>query len=141
MGLVHETKKDWLSTIIKPGADPGFTKGRAQIQYSEHDNHVRRHILACKACQILGVWHAPRKYQKIKPSEIESEGIFNGLLSLLLQDGTLLNQGQIQDSKKGGAQLCYCEDGNCVQSTQSGMQSMPNLGGSGGMPPQKILKN
>ena len=50
-------------------------------------------------------------------------------------------QGRIQDSKKGGAQLCYCEHGNCVRSTQSGMQSMPNLGGSGGMPPQKILKN
>ena len=41
----------------------------------------------------------------------------------------------------GGAQFCYCEHGNCVQSTQSGMQSVPNLGGSGGMPPQKILKN
>ena len=50
-------------------------------------------------------------------------------------------QGRIQDSEKGGAQFCYREHGNCVQSTQSGMQSMPNLGGSGGMPPQKILKN
>ena len=51
-------------------------------------------------------------------------------------------QGRIQDSEKGGgAQFCYCEHGNCVQSTQSGMQSIPNLGGSGGMPPQKILKN
>ena len=49
-------------------------------------------------------------------------------------------QGRIQDSEKGGAQLCYCEHGNCVRSTQSGMQSMPNLGGSGGIPPQKILK-
>ena len=29
----------------------------------------------------------------------------------------------------------------CEVATQSGMQSMPNLGGSGGMPPQKILKN
>ena len=37
--------------------------------------------------------------------------------------------------KGGGAQLCYCEHGNCVRSTQSGMQSMPNLRGSGGMPP------
>ena len=26
----------------------------------------------------------PRKFSKIKPSEIESEGIFNGLLSLLI---------------------------------------------------------
>ena len=43
-------------------------------------------------------------------------------------------QGRIQDSEKGGAQFCYCEHSNCVQSTQSGMQSMPNLGGSGGMP-------
>ena len=50
-------------------------------------------------------------------------------------------QGRIQDSEKGGAKFCYCEHGNSVQSTQSGMQSMPNLGGSGGMPPQKILKN
>ena len=45
------------------------------------------------------------------------------------------DQGRIQDSEKGGAQLCYCEHGNCVRSTQSGMQSIPNLGGSGGMPP------
>ena len=28
----------------------------------------------------------------------------------------------------GGAQLCYCNHGICVQSTQSGIQSMPNLG-------------
>ena len=42
---------------------------------------------------------------------------------------------------KGGAQIQYCEHDNCVRSTYSGMQSMPNLGGSEGMPPQKILKN
>ena len=48
-------------------------------------------------------------------------------------------QGRIQDSERG-AQLCYCEHGNCVRSTQSGMQSMPNLGGSGGMPPGNFEK-
>ena len=31
----------------------------------------------------------PRKFLKIKPSEIESEGIFNGLLFLLPQDSML----------------------------------------------------
>ena len=41
----------------------------------------------------------------------------------------------------GGAQIQCSEDDNCVRSTRPGMQSMPNLGGSGGMPPQKILKN
>ena len=50
-------------------------------------------------------------------------------------------QGRIQDSQKGGAQIHCSEHDNCVKSTQSGMQSMPNLGGSGGMPPQEILKN
>ena len=39
----------------------------------------------------------------------------------------------------GPAQFCYYEHGNCVQSTQSGMQSMPNLGGSGG-PPENFEK-
>ena len=33
----------------------------------------------------------PRKILKIKPSEIESEDIFNGLLPGLLQDSTLQN--------------------------------------------------
>ena len=33
----------------------------------------------------------PRKIRKIKPSEIESESIFNGLLPGLLQDSTLQN--------------------------------------------------
>ena len=50
-------------------------------------------------------------------------------------------QGRIQDSQKGGAQIHCSEHDNCVRSTQSGMRSMPNLGGSGGMPPQEILKN
>ena len=49
-------------------------------------------------------------------------------------------QGRIQDSQKGGAQIHCSEHDNCVRSTRSGMRSMPNLGGSGGMPPQKILK-
>ena len=34
----------------------------------------------------------PQEILKIKPSEIESEGIFNRLLSLLLQDSTLIAQ-------------------------------------------------
>ena len=38
---------------------------------------------------------------------------------------------------KGGAQIHCSEHDNCVRSTQSGMQSMPNLGWSGGMPPLK----
>ena len=42
---------------------------------------------------------------------------------------------------KGGAQIHCSEHDNCVRSTRSGMRSMPNLGGSVGMPPQKILKN
>ena len=46
-----------------------------------------------------------------------------------------ITQGRIQDSQKGGAQIQCSEYDNCVRSTQSGMQSMPNLGGSGGMPP------
>ena len=50
-------------------------------------------------------------------------------------------QGRIQDSQKGGAQIHYSEHDDCVKSTRSGMRSMPNLEGSGGMPPQKILKN
>ena len=37
----------------------------------------------------LGACPPPENFGKIKPSEIESEGIFNGLLSLLLQDSTL----------------------------------------------------
>ena len=41
---------------------------------------------------------------------------------------------------KGGAQIHCSEHDNCVRSTQPGMQSMPNLGGSGGMPP-KNFKN
>ena len=45
-------------------------------------------------------------------------------------------QGRIQDSQKGGggAQIHCSEHDNCARSTRSGMQSMPNLGGSGGMP-------
>ena len=50
-------------------------------------------------------------------------------------------QGRIQDSQKGGAQIHCSEHDNCVRSTRPGIRSMPNLGGSGGMPPQKILKN
>ena len=42
--------------------------------------------------------------------------------------------------RKGGAQLCYCEHGNCVRSTQSGMQSMPNLRGLGACPPGNFEK-
>ena len=44
-------------------------------------------------------------------------------------------------TKGGGAQIHCSEHDNCVRNTRSGLRSMPNLGGYGGMPPQKILKN
>ena len=40
--------------------------------------------------------------------------------------------------KRGGAQIHCSEHDNCMRSTQSGMQSMLNLGRSGGMPPRKF---
>ena len=49
-------------------------------------------------------------------------------------------QGRIQNSQKGGHKYVCSEHDNCVRSTRSGVQSMPNFGGSEGMPPQKILK-
>ena len=53
----------------------------------------------------------------------------------------VLGQGWIQDSQKGeGAQIQYNEHGNCVRSTYSGMQSMPNLGGLGACPPENFEK-
>ena len=55
-------------------------------------------------------------------------------------------QGRMQDSEKGGHSSCIdnylCKvHANCAGAKHTCMQSMPNLGGSGGMPPQKILKN
>ena len=41
---------------------------------------------------------------------------------------------------KGGAQIHSSEHNNCVQSTYSGMQSMPNLGGLGHVPPENFEK-
>ena len=41
---------------------------------------------------------------------------------------------------KEGAQIHCNEHDNCVNSARSGMQSMPNLGGSGGMPPGNFEK-
>ena len=53
----------------------------------------KAHILCIWSMSNLGVSGGmpPQKILKIKPSEIESEGIFNGLLSLPLQDSTLQN--------------------------------------------------
>ena len=42
--------------------------------------------------------------------------------------------------QKRGAQLHFSEQGNCVQSTQSGMESMPNLGGLGHALPENFEK-
>ena len=52
-------------------------------------------------------------------------------------------QGRRNVFKSGGAKIIltdYKMHAHFVQSTHAGMRSMPNLGGSGGMPPQKILK-
>ena len=49
-----------------------------------------------------------------------------------------LRRGGSRIHKRGGAQIQYSENDNCVRSTYSGMQSMSNLGGSGGMPPRKF---
>ena len=43
--------------------------------------------------------------------------------------GETVVRGGFRILKRGGT-ISYCEHDNCVQSTQSGMQSMPNLGGS-----------
>ena len=66
--------------------------------------------------QNLGGSEPPRKFGKIKPSEIESEGIFNDLLLLLFQDSMHIAK-----------QLMYvCR----LNSTESR--------GPGGMPPEKF---
>ena len=71
---------------ITAGADPGFTKGGAQIHCSEHDNCVRSTQSGMQSMPKLGGSGGmpPRKFWKIRPSEIEFEGTFNGLLLLLL---------------------------------------------------------
>ena len=50
------------------------------------------YICRLNSTESRGSAHAPRKILKIKPIEIESEGIFNGLLPGLLQDSTLQNK-------------------------------------------------
>ena len=78
MGLVHETKKDWLSTIIKPGADPGFTKGRTQIQYSEHDNHVRSTFWHAKHAKSWGSGMPPENIKKLNPLRLNLRAFLMG---------------------------------------------------------------
>ena len=66
------------------------------------------------------------------------------MVRLLYLDNFLIiwSQGRADPGfKKGGAQINCSEHDNFVRSTQSGMRSMPTLGGSRGMPPQKVLKN
>ena len=87
---IHCTNTKFYAIL---GADPEFTKGGAQYNNSEHDNCVRITHSGMWSMPNLGGLGAcpPENFLKIKPSEIKSEGIFNGLLSLPLQDSTLQN--------------------------------------------------
>jgi len=79
-----------ISQECVSGVDPGFTKGGAQIHSSEHDNCVQNtHSGMWSMPNLGGLGACPlRKFWKIKSFEIDSEGIFNGLLLLLFQDST-----------------------------------------------------
>ena len=52
----------------------------------------------------------------------------------------MCSRGGSRIHKRGGAQIHCSEHDNCVRSTQSGMQSMPNLGGLGTCPPENFEK-
>ena len=86
--------KSNISVVLGQGQIQDSQKGEgAQIQYNEHDNCVLSTYSGMQSMPNLGGFGVmpPKKFRKIKPSEIESEGIFNGLLSLPLQDSTLQN--------------------------------------------------
>jgi len=95
--LLSHYKVTWIMTIVinkglmtqtKIRGGSRIHKRGAQIHCSGHDNCVRSTQSGMQSMPNLGGLGAcpPRKFWKIKSSEIESEDTFNGLLLLLFQD-------------------------------------------------------